>query len=86
MAQEEGPSEEKGSLGPEKHHHPGHPWLLGQSRILTDTLGGWLLRRWRRNRSRRRGVGEGTSQASGSKGIGGLRNLGQGELQAPTVQ
>ena len=35
MASEEGPSEEKSSLESEKRHHPGHPWLLGQSCILT---------------------------------------------------
>ena len=39
-AQEEGPLEEKVSLESEKCHHPGHPWLVGQSSVLSVTSQG----------------------------------------------
>ena len=60
-----------------KCHHPGHPWVLGQSRILTSSSWVQLLRRktWRWGR---RKVGE-----EGTVKVWGLRKEGLVEWQSP---
>ena len=45
------PSEEEAWLGLEERHHPGHPWLLGHSCILSAAPWSLLLRRRRRSRN-----------------------------------
>lgn len=76
MAQGEGLSEQKGSLGPEKCHHPGHHWLLGQSRILTAISGRLADQEVEKEQEQKEGCGRGHSQARGAKRTGGQGNSG----------
>ena len=53
----------------------GNPGLWANAKSLVPLLRGQMLRRTRRNRSRRRGGGEGTHQLRGGQGNWGAREL-----------